>query len=335
MLKKYRAPSIVVLCLTLVLVVFQNCGGGGGGGGGGSLTSSSSASGQCAPTITVGGNSYDRQLCLLNQQAPGYCMVQGNPCRTACTDEYNRRMANNVSGGALVNFLSSCNASCSQEYAACLYQNSYPQEVCDEPVVIPNPDCVNTSVTTGNGLGEPTTWTNPWNTGTTGSSGGGATTTKLPGFENCDITAKYYAAEINYLGICQSSLDETSVAVNSTVSDSARTCMIPTHKDQSGNSAYLGGPQCFAPQAGVITMGQLSKTRSGFTNSTLNGLMVMKESSLTAYFTCMDAYITFTHPSCPYGANTNSTCAQMANASMATICNNFKAGHSYIDIRLN
>ena len=36
MLKKYLAPSVVVLCLTIVLVVFQNC-----GGGGGSLTSAS------------------------------------------------------------------------------------------------------------------------------------------------------------------------------------------------------------------------------------------------------------------------------------------------------
>ena len=41
-MKKYRARIIVVLCLTLVLAVFTNCGRSGGGGGGGtSLVSSS------------------------------------------------------------------------------------------------------------------------------------------------------------------------------------------------------------------------------------------------------------------------------------------------------
>ncbi|MBA2403415.1 MAG: hypothetical protein H0V66_01480 [Bdellovibrionales bacterium] len=193
------------------------------------------------------------------------------------------------------------------------------------------------SVNTGNGLGQPTgnVNQNPWSTGSTGgSSTGGTTPTKPPGFENCDISPKYYASEINYMGICQSSQDETKVAVNSTVSDSVRTCMIPTYKSSSGSSTYIGQPQCFAPQEGVVTMGQLHKTRSGFTNSPLNGVMVMKEGSLTAYFTCMDAYITFSHPQCPYGANTNQYCSQMANSIMTTKCNNFKVDHSYIDIRL-
>lgn len=193
------------------------------------------------------------------------------------------------------------------------------------------------SVNTGNGLGQPTTTTNnPWTTsGTTGGSSGGTTSTKPAGFENCDITPKYYASGINYIGICQSTLDETSVAVKPTVTDSARTCMIPTYKDAAGSSTYLGQPQCFAPQENVVTMGQLHKTRSGFTASPLNGVMVMKEASLTAYFTCMDAYITFTHPpQCPYGANTNASCAQMARSIMTTKCNNFKADNSYIDIRL-
>jgi hypothetical protein len=194
-----------------------------------------------------------------------------------------------------------------------------------------------TTVNTGNGLGEPTTGTNPWNTGTTGSAGGGTTGTTGPmpaGFENCDISAKYYASGINYMGICQSTLDETSVAVNSTVSDSARTCLVPTYKDGSGSSTYLGQPQCYAPQAGQVTMGKLYKTRQGFTGNPINGVMVLKEASLTAYYTCMDAFITFSHPQCPYGANTNQSCNQMARDRMATICNSFKSSHSYIDIRL-
>lgn len=195
------------------------------------------------------------------------------------------------------------------------------------------------SVNTGNGLGQPmqnpTTNTNPWTNPSTGGSTGGSTTqTKPPGFDNCDISAKYYASAINYMGICQSTLDETSVAVNSTVTDTARTCLIPTYKDNAGSSTYLGQPQCFAPQAGQIQMGQILKTRQGFTNSPINGVMVMKETALGAYFTCMDAYITFTHPQCPYGAKTNQYCDQMARSMMNIKCNNFKADNSYIDIRL-
>lgn len=192
------------------------------------------------------------------------------------------------------------------------------------------------SANTGNGLTNPTgTTTNPWTTsGTTGSSSGGTVSTKPPGFENCDISPKYYAAGINYIGICQSTIDETQVAVKPTVTDSARTCMIPTYKDNSGSSTYLGQPQCFSPQENVVTMGQLHKTRQGFTTSPLNGVMIMKEVSLTAYFTCMDAMITFTHPQCPYGANTNAYCNQMARSIMTTKCNNFKVDHAYVDVRL-
>lgn len=213
------------------------------------------------------------------------------------------------------------------------------------------------AVNTGNGLGQPTgTTSNPWGTGTTGNMGGGTTggagtPAKPPGFENCDITAKYYAAGINYMGICQSTLDETSVAVHSTVADSARTCMIPTFKDGSGSSTYLGGPQCYTPQAGVVSIGQLPKTRVGFTDRVLNGVMIIKEASITAYYKCMDFYINFpgnqcpngpstnaycsqTYQQCPNGANTNSYCAQQARNYMAVDCNNFKANHAYLDIRL-
>ena len=194
----------------------------------------------------------------------------------------------------------------------------------------------------GNTLGQPapsTTTTNPWTTSTTGttgtSSGGAATAPKPAGFENCDITPSYLqAAGINYIGICQSTLDETAVAVKPTVTDSVRTCMIPTYKDNAGNSTYLGRPQCFAPQENIVTVGQLQKTRAGFTASPLNGVMIMKEGSLTAYFTCMDAYIGFTHPQCPYGAKTNGYCDQMAKSIMTTKCNNFKTDHSYIDVCL-
>lgn len=211
---------------------------------------------------------------------------------------------------------------------------------CDSP----QRNRIMSSATNGNGLSQPgtTTNTNPWGTGnttsgTTGSTTGGTTSntpSKPAGFENCDLSPNQYAAVIGYMGICQSTLDETSVAVNSTITDTTRTCLIPTYKDQAGSSTYLGQPQCFLPKQGEVTMGKLYKTRNGFTSYGINGVMVMKERSLTAYFTCMDAYVTFTHPNCPYGAKTNGYCDQLARSLMATKCNNFKMDNPYLDIRL-
>lgn len=196
-----------------------------------------------------------------------------------------------------------------------------------------------TTINTGNGLGAPGSSSNPWGTGSnTGSgdtgtnTGSGSNPVKPAGFENCDLSAKYYAAGVNYIGLCQSTLDETSIAVNPTVSDTNRTCLIPTYKDSTGSSTYLGQPQCFAPQAGVVTMGKLFKSRPGFTHNPISGVMVMKEVSLSGYYTCMNAYVNFTHPQCPYGGKTNAYCDSLAKAHMAAICNNFKADHPYIDI---
>ena len=227
---------------------------------------------------------------------------------------------------------------------------------CDQPqrnrlsnTIIPsasNPSSVNNS------------WGNPFgnNTGTTTGTVGGTTgttigSTRPPGFENCDISQKYYAPNINYMGICQSTLDEKSVAVNSSVSDANRTCLIPTYKDTAGSSTYLGQPQCYMPKANEIMMGTLHRTRTAFNHLPLNGVMIMKEASLTAYFTCMDAYVRFPqsmcpsgaqtnqacyqlYVSCPNGAQTNSYCHSVAQQNMTQKCNDFKTVHAYLDIRL-
>lgn len=179
---------------------------------------------------------------------------------------------------------------------------------------------------------------NPWGTGNTtaGTSTGSPSTgtTRPVGFESCDISANYYAAEINYMGICQSTVDETSIAINSTVASTSRTCIIPTYKDSTGSSTYIGQPQCFLPQANVVTQGTLYKTRTGFTGNPINGVMVMKERSLTAYFTCMDAYTGYRSAACPYGPQTNANCDAYARQIMTQKCNDFKATNPYIDIRL-
>lgn len=183
-----------------------------------------------------------------------------------------------------------------------------------------------------------------WTGGTTGTSNG---STRPPGFESCDPTPRYYAAGIGTIGVCQSSSDETSIMVKSTVADvSEATCLIPMYKDGSGNSTYLSTePQCFRQEAGKEVYGKLYKTRNGYTNQPLNGLMVMKQSALVAFYNCMNAISRYSDPSCPYGAQTPTyqqrvppyqivNCLQRAQSFMSQQCNDFKVMYSYLDIRL-
>jgi hypothetical protein len=167
----------------------------------------------------------------------------------------------------------------------------------------------------------------------TGGSTSGSSTT--PGFQNCDITPKYYAPGLGYLGLCQSSIDETQIALKPTVTDtSSRTCLIPTFKDVDGSSAYIGQPQCTYTTQNTVVIGQLAKSRSGFSTYSLNGVMVMKETALTAYFQCMDAYTSYVSQACPMGAKTNANCDAYARNWMADLCNTFKTSNSYLDVRL-
>lgn len=197
---------------------------------------------------------------------------------------------------------------------------------------------MDTSGMNGNNLNNPNTpsGTDKWTNGTGGTTGSnnGNTATKPAGFENCNMSNTIAASGMNRLAICQSTLDDMAVAVLSTVSESVRTCLIPTYKDTAGNSTYLGQPQCYMPQANTVIQGKMYKTRTGYESSTVNGVMIMKESSLGAYYTCMDSYRTFTHPACPYGAASNAYCDQLAKSIMAQKCNNFKVDHSYFDVTL-
>ena len=81
-------------------------------------------------------------------------------------------------------------------------------------------------------------------------------------------------------------------------------------------------------------MGNIYKTRNGYAQSPINGVMVMKERSLSAYYTCMDAYSSYVSAACPMGPTTNATCDAYARQLMTTKCNNFRADNAYIDIRL-
>jgi hypothetical protein len=173
---------------------------------------------------------------------------------------------------------------------------------------------------------------------TTGSSTGGVTggQTTQPGYETCDLSPNYYASAIGYIGVCQNTITETLVTVKPTQTvDGVRVCLIPSYKEGSGSSTYIGQPQCYYQVANQIVSGQLYKNRPGFTSYPLNALMIMRETSLTAYFNCMHALLNYQYPaSCPYGAQTNASCNAMAQNYMNQVCNDFKVQHSYLDISI-
>lgn len=184
--------------------------------------------------------------------------------------------------------------------------------------------------------------------GTTGSSTGGATT----GFENCDLSSKGFTAEMGHIGICQSTQDETLFKFKSSLTSSSyRTCLIPTYKEGSGSSTYIGQPQCTFTEADKVMQGKLYKNRTGFTGYPLNGVIVMKEPLLTEYFNCMQGYTNwpanvcsgvnspycaYWAPRCPYGGKSNAACDTEARAYMTNLCTSFKTKYSsaYLDIKV-
>ncbi|WPU63183.1 hypothetical protein [Peredibacter starrii] len=189
---------------------------------------------------------------------------------------------------------------------------------------------------------------------TTGSTTGGTTgsSTGSTGFENCDLSSKGFTAEMGHIGICQSTLDETVVKFKSSLtSTSYRTCLIPSYKDGSGSSTYIGQPQCTYTEADKVMQGKLYKNRTGFEGYSLNNIIVMKEPLLTEYFGCMQGYtnwpanvcsgVSSTYcaywvPRCPYGSKSTVACDAEARAYMTNLCTNFKNKYSsaYLDIKI-
>jgi len=185
----------------------------------------------------------------------------------------------------------------------------------------------------------------------TGTTTGGSTS---PGFETCNISQdRYHTIDIGFFNICQSTQDETAMKFRTSLaSTSVRTCIIPTYKDASGSSTWIGQPQCTYTTAGQVVSGKLYKDRNGFTSYPLNGAIVMKEPLLPQYFNCMQgysnwpgnacpngastSYCAYWLPRCPYGSKSNAQCDTEGRNYMASICNQFKNqySNSYLDINL-
>lgn len=209
--------------------------------------------------------------------------------------------------------------------------------------------------------------TGTFNPGTsTGSTGSGSTTgttnggsnpnNGLPdGFSNCDFTDRFHTVDIGHFALCQSSINESHFILKTSLthqSPSARVCLIPTYKDSTGSSTYIGQPQCTYTTQGQMIAGQLYKNRQGFSSYPLNGVIVMKETLLPEYLGCMHAYINWLPQACPqgpnstqycqywsslcpYGSKTNQACDTAARSYMSQVCTSFKNrySNSYIDIR--
>lgn len=166
------------------------------------------------------------------------------------------------------------------------------------------------------------------------SSPSGSTTTQN-GFENCDITQKYYASTFGHFGLCQSSSDETVVKIKPslTMTDS-RVCLLPLWRNSSGASYPIGMPQCLYPKANEEMLGKLYKD-SAYQNNALNSILVIRESLLPNYYSCVNAYTNFIKSNC--AAMQTLSCQQAAQQYQSQTCNNFVTTYqnqSFVSVRV-
>lgn len=178
------------------------------------------------------------------------------------------------------------------------------------------------TTTTGSGTG----------TGTTTTNTSGSPTSSEPGYENCNLNDVKSVPEIS-LSICQSTLDETKIKVKFNSTDGGTpTCFIPLHKGDNGSSIYIGSAQCTShPNAGSIMNGTLIKNRNGYSQTTINGVMILKQKRLQDFFACMDGVSNFIANNCPQNPN---SCLATAQSFQQQVCNYFIQQGNYLDVRL-
>ncbi|MBL7665719.1 MAG: hypothetical protein JNM93_11350 [Bacteriovoracaceae bacterium] len=204
---------------------------------------------------------------------------------------------------------------------------------CDAPVSTrnfqpddPEDDPLQTTTTGGT---TPTTTTATVTTTTGGTTGNGLG----PGFENCNINPTLYTATIGYVAVCQSSQQQNLFKLKFSETDldyyPNSTCLVPMHKYSTGSSRYIGPEQFLQHQANVVYTGQLYKfTNEGAT--ALNSVMVLKCTSLSAFYNCMDAASLFIAQNCPY--NVTTSCSNAAQSYMQSTCTSFTSQHGYIQV---
>lgn len=202
----------------------------------------------------------------------------------------------------------------------------------------------NSSTTAGTASGAVGTTPGTINSGTT-TAGGTTGSTTVSGFESCDLTQKYHTVDVGFFGLCQNTADKTIFKLSpGQTSSTSRVCLIPIFKDSNSKTMPIGDPQCTLTEAGKVVQGKLYKY-SSYESYALSGVMVMKESLLTPYYNCMNAYAkwlplscpngvytnsycSYYMPMCPNGGQSNQSCATAANTYMNSVCTSFKNTYS-------
>ena len=174
-----------------------------------------------------------------------------------------------------------------------------------------------------------------------------------PGFENCDISTKYNLPTIGAFGFCASTADKRTFRFRGSSTQAEATCFIPIYKESNtGNSTYIGMPQCTTARLDTTKTGSFVIDRPGFQNLLPNGAMVMQYGLLPSYYNCMNGYINWLQqacpngpytsaycanvvPRCPAGGNTNASCDQAAKQYMNQVCSEFKNTYSNAFVQID
>jgi hypothetical protein len=147
--------------------------------------------------------------------------------------------------------------------------------------------------------------------------------TSTPGFENCDLGIQYNGGSIGNFGICQNSQQEAqfkAIFANSAAPTDG-TCFVPVHI--SGTTSFkLGIAECVRNTADTPYDIPLTKQRP----EAINGVMVIKASSLNSYMQCMNAKANYinSQPGCAY----NQACITAATNYANQVCSSFVSYHS-------
>ncbi|MBF0361129.1 MAG: hypothetical protein HQK49_08965 [Oligoflexia bacterium] len=179
---------------------------------------------------------------------------------------------------------------------------------------------------------------NTSNTSSTSSTVSAITTltsSSLPSeFSKCNIYPSNYSFSnslIGYYNIClssQSGANKIIIQVKNGVSD-YKLCFFPTSTPSAGGSVMIGDVQCISQVSqNTLYQIQLSVNRSGFTDTTMNGVMIVKDSlygEVTPYHTDINTNPTYTiaYQDCM---------VYLYNTGDATACQRFKDKGQYISV---
>lgn len=106
-----------------------------------------------------------------------------------------------------------------------------------------------------------------------------------PGFENCNLGHRYNAGSVGAFGICQNEYYKSQIKISmAQTSLNPGTCFVPM-RIQGSKSYNLGVAQCVHNQADKTYFANLTTFRS----DPINGVMVLKATSVEPFMRCMGA----------------------------------------------